>query len=429
MLRGSDASDAEAEARQLALGPPNELAVLAALSDADVIDVSGAEPIFDLLDTNGDGRLSAEELRQGVRSDAVVHYVRETGNAILKGLLRDRRGVGRALQEIDDSSGPFVSRRGWKRFVQAMAVERVRHLREMGLVKGRCYWGKGLDDVQTTPSLFKWFSPLGAAWKSRAATSRTFGSTRGTTTRPSFVSGPRTTTRPCVEINQCVGMGEALAASRLVHGVEAYAILGGGPSPPAQRRAALDVAEQLRAQRANNGRLHLRAFVDPGGAALVFVGVPVRALRAARPQAGNGVQMHAEDARGARPRRRAAPRLLAVGFLVLEAMRLDGVSTGPRATRPVAAGVESKQCVGLTKCGRGRGLVGRWSWSYVIWFPVKLCVQFNLCVGAPPPWLRPLKIGRWAAERRRAARNALSFGDADDDLDDVEEPWRVFEQA
>ena len=67
-------------------------------------------------------------------------------------------------------------------------------------------------------------------------------------------------------------------------------------------------------------------------------------------------------------------------------------------------------------------------WSYVIWFPVKLGVQFNLCVGDPPQVLRPLKIGRWAAERRRAARNALSFGDADDDLDDVEEPWRVFEQ-
>ena len=172
MLRGSDASDAEAEARQLALGPPNELAVLAALSDADIIDVSGAEPIFDLLDANGDGRLSAEELRQGVRSDAVVHYVRETGNAILKGLLRDRRGVGRALQEIDDSSGPFVSRRGWRRFVEAMAVERVRHLREMGLVKGRCYWGKGLDDVQTTPSLLKWFSPFGAEWKSQRGASQ-----------------------------------------------------------------------------------------------------------------------------------------------------------------------------------------------------------------------------------------------------------------
>ena len=144
MLRGSDASDAEAEARrQAALGPPNELAVLAALSNADVIDVSGAEPIFDLLDTNGDGRLSAEELRQGVRSDAVVHYVRETGNAILKGLLRDRRGVGRALQEIDDSSGPFVSRRGWKRFVQAMAVERVRTFTGDGPREGPVLLGQG----------------------------------------------------------------------------------------------------------------------------------------------------------------------------------------------------------------------------------------------------------------------------------------------
>ena len=99
--------------------------------------------------------------------------------------------------------------------------------------------------------------------------------------------------------------------------------------------------------------------------------------------------------------------LLAIGFLVLEAMRLDGSESDAPVVAWWAAGV---------------------LWSYVIWFPVKLCVQFNLCVGAPPPWLRPLKIGRWAAERRRAARNALSFGDADDDLDDVEEPWRVFEQ-
>ena len=117
MLRGSDASDAEAEARQLALGPPNELAVLAALSDADIIDVSGAEPIFDLLDANGDGRLSAEELRQGVRSDAVVHYVRETGNAILKGLLRDRRGV--AL-----TRGPHLSQGTDRRLPDRIVVVR-----------------------------------------------------------------------------------------------------------------------------------------------------------------------------------------------------------------------------------------------------------------------------------------------------------------
>ena len=99
--------------------------------------------------------------------------------------------------------------------------------------------------------------------------------------------------------------------------------------------------------------------------------------------------------------------LLAVGFLVMEAMSLDGSESDAPVVAWWAAGV---------------------LWSYVIWFPVKLCVQFNLCVGNPPPCLRPVKIGRWAAERRRAARNALSFGDADDDLDDVEEPWRVFEQ-
>ena len=33
---------------------PTSSAVLAALSNADVIDVSGVEPIFDLLDANGD---------------------------------------------------------------------------------------------------------------------------------------------------------------------------------------------------------------------------------------------------------------------------------------------------------------------------------------------------------------------------------------
>ena len=119
--------------------------------------------------------------------------------------------------------------------------------------------------------------------------------------------------------------------------------------------------------------------------------------------------------------------LLAVGFLVLEAMRLDG----SESDAPVTAGVEATSELGQRNATSAQ-VVAWWAagvaWSYVIWFPVKLGVQFNLCVGDPPQVLRPLKIGRWAAERRRAARNALSFGDADDDLDDVEEPWRVFEQ-
>ena len=251
--------------------------------------------------------MSAEELRQGVRSDAVVHYVRETGNAILKGLLRDRRGVGRALQEIDDSSGPFVSRRGWKRFVEAMAVERVRHLREMGLVKGRCYWGKGLDDVQTTPSLLKWFSPL--VLRGNHSVGRP---------KPDFHSQvPARLPRGLLVLREeqppgpllLTGPGPPLWEKRGARGrARAASVRHLGRRRRVARRAALDVAEQLRAQRANNGRLHLRASPNPGRAALVFVGVPVRALRAAGPQAGNGFQMYAEDPRGARPRRRARRR-------------------------------------------------------------------------------------------------------------------------
>ena len=62
---------------------------------------------------------------------------------------------------------------------------------------------------------------------------------------------------------------------------------------------------------------------------------------------------------------------------------------------------------------------------YLIWFPVTLCCQFNLA--ASGGFWRYASIGRWADERRRAAINALNFGDEDDDPDAIEEPWRIFE--
>ena len=322
MLRGSDASDAEAEARQAALGPPNELAVLAALSNADVIDVSGAEPIFDLLDTNGDGRLSAEELRQGVRSDAVVHYVRETGNAILKGLLRDRRGVGRALQEIDDSSGPFVSRRGWKRFVEAMAVERVRHLREMGLVKGRCYWGKGLDDVQTTPSLVKWFSPF----------------PRGYLEDFWFYARNNHPALFCLrDPAHPYGRSEALAAE-LVQ--QAYAIWAAGA-----------------ASRAERPWTSLNNYAHNARTTLAYISVPLLILAELlwfllacpcarferRGRKRETVFRCTQKTLEALGHAVVLPLvLLAVGFLVLEAMRLDG----SESDAPVAARVEATSELG-----------------------------------------------------------------------------------
>jgi hypothetical protein len=72
------------------------------------------------------------------------------------------------------------------------------------------------------------------------------------------------------------------------------------------------------------------------------------------------------------------------------------------------------------------GLAG----SYALWFPVKLSVQFNLCFGSKrtAALAKFFALGRWAHERRTAALNALRFGDDDDDaLEDLAEPWRIFE--
>ena len=88
------------------LGPPNELAVLAALSNTDTIDVGGAEPIFDLLDADGDGRLTFDELKRGVRSDQVVAFVKETGNAARRRRSKSRGRRGRAPGIVPPESPP-----------------------------------------------------------------------------------------------------------------------------------------------------------------------------------------------------------------------------------------------------------------------------------------------------------------------------------
>jgi len=391
MMRASDASEAESLSQQAKLGPPNELAVLAALSNADVIDVCGAEPIFDLLDVDGDGRLSAEELRQGVRNDAVVTYIWETGNAILKGLLRDRRGIGRALTDIDqDASGPFVSRRGWRRFVQSMAAERVRHLRAVGLVKGRCYWGKGLDDMSTRPSRMKW---LCSTYFPRGYVEDFWFYARNNHPALWFLRDPA----------HPYSRAEAFAAELVL---QAYAIWAAGA-----------------ASREEKAWTSLYNYAWNARMTLTYISVPLLILAELL-----WVLLACPCARFERRGRKRERVLsctqttvevlghvlvlplvvLAVVSLIVEATRLDG----SKSDAPVVA---------WWVCGL--------LWSYVIWFPLKLVVQFNLCLSEPPLCLKVCKVGRWATERRRAALNALTFGDADDDLGDVEEPWRVFESS
>ena len=144
------------------LGSPAEIAVLSALNARlDAIDVAGCDAIFDLLDKHNRNVLSLEELREGVRSDAVEDYIRETGNVVMKGLLKDwersEARVGKALAALDPELTGKVTREHWRGFVVSVARERVRHLRALGLLGGRCYWGRGLEDAARPTTACWWF--------------------------------------------------------------------------------------------------------------------------------------------------------------------------------------------------------------------------------------------------------------------------------
>ena len=94
---------------ELELGSPAEIAVLSALNERlDAIDVSGCDAIFDMLDVNGNGRLSFEELRLGVASDAVTDYIRETGNVVMKGYLKDAAATADAFRLGAFASGDLA---------------------------------------------------------------------------------------------------------------------------------------------------------------------------------------------------------------------------------------------------------------------------------------------------------------------------------
>ena len=89
----------------LELGSPAEIAVLSALNPKlDAIDVAGCDAIFDLLDLNGNGRLSFDEMREGVRSDAVIAAQTTQATAHRRAaadIQKPRRAQGSERERID----------------------------------------------------------------------------------------------------------------------------------------------------------------------------------------------------------------------------------------------------------------------------------------------------------------------------------------
>ncbi|KAJ1454110.1 hypothetical protein M885DRAFT_522257 [Pelagophyceae sp. CCMP2097] len=138
------------------LGSPAEIAVLAALNTrVEAIDVEAAQRIFDMMDGDGDGTLNISEIRSGCEIPAVREYIRSTRNVTLKGLLKGPARQDKCLKALaHDAGGQSVSKDQWLNFVRGAARERVRWMKSEGLRNGRCYWGRGLDGVKRADCCF-----------------------------------------------------------------------------------------------------------------------------------------------------------------------------------------------------------------------------------------------------------------------------------
>jgi len=379
------------------LGSPAEIAVLSALNARlDAIDVAGCDAIFDLLDKNNRNVLSLEELREGVRSDAVEDYIRETGNVVMKGLLKDwersEARVGRALAALDPELTGKVTRDHWRKFVVSVARERVRHLRALGLLGGRCYWGRGLEDA-AKPTTACWWFCCGCLPRGYCADFWFY--CRNAHPALFFL---RDDAHPFSRL-------EALAAELVVQCFCACA--------------------SIFASRHERPWTSLGAYAHNGLVTCVCISFPVLVL-----QELLFVLLACPCVRYERRGRKRElcfacwqRSLECVGHLVVLPLVVAAVGLVAYAAYLLHAHPEAQVHFLLWWAA---GLAG----SYALWFPVKLSVQFNLCFGSKrtAALAKVFALGRWAHERRTAALNALRFGDDDDDaLEDLAEPWRIFE--
>ncbi|EGB11632.1 hypothetical protein AURANDRAFT_61714 [Aureococcus anophagefferens] len=379
------------------LGSPAEIAVLSALNARlDAIDVAGCDAIFDLLDKHNRNVLSLEELREGVRSDAVEDYIRETGNVVMKGLLKDwersEARVGRALAALDPELTGKVTREHWRKFVVSVARERVRHLRALGLLGGRCYWGRGLEDA-ARPTTACWWFCCGCLPRGYCADFWFY--CRNAHPALFFL---RDDAHPFSRL-------EALAAELVVQCFCACA--------------------SIFASRHERPWTSLGAYAHNGLVTCVCISFPVLVL-----QELLFVLLACPCVRYERRGRKRElcfacwqRSLECVGHLVVLPLVVAAVGLVAYAAYLLHAHPEAQVHFLLWWAA---GLAG----SYALWFPVKLSVQFNLCFGSKrtAALAKFFALGRWAHERRTAALNALRFGDDDDDaLEDLAEPWRIFE--
>ena len=125
-----------------------ELTVLSTFTGkVNHIDLDQAAEVFDILDHDGDGTIALSELRTAAEDPRIVQFVEDSRCQMLRALLL-RDGVEpararRVLKAVDADRSGSLDREEWAVFVTALARERVRYLKVIGLCQRRCFWGRG----------------------------------------------------------------------------------------------------------------------------------------------------------------------------------------------------------------------------------------------------------------------------------------------
>eukprot|EP01062_Namystynia_karyoxenos_P073678 TRINITY_DN704_c0_g1_i1.p1 TRINITY_DN704_c0_g1~~TRINITY_DN704_c0_g1_i1.p1 ORF type:complete len:766 (+),score=302.01 TRINITY_DN704_c0_g1_i1:78-2300(+) len=123
---------------------PQQMAIVA-LNDDDgkwEMDAGAAAAVFKMIDTDGSGELTLEELLAAVDSKEVKKFLLECNQPVLRGLL-DPDMLNDAFAALDEDGSGTISALEWNSFIEEVGRKRLAYLEGKAHLTGQCYWGYG----------------------------------------------------------------------------------------------------------------------------------------------------------------------------------------------------------------------------------------------------------------------------------------------
>lgn len=120
---------------------------LFAVNKATQLNVTEGMAIFRLLDADGDGNMTIDNVIYGLANNKEVVQLIERYSDTPLGLLQSSWEVGRLLDKIDTNRDKTVSKEEWKDFLALIIMCDIDYLVAKGMNMGQCYWGRGLGDT------------------------------------------------------------------------------------------------------------------------------------------------------------------------------------------------------------------------------------------------------------------------------------------